>query len=92
MEPYQKKTALSNSEVTAANASNTNSASVQLKDNRPESVAQFTKVHHNPTKKKYIPKALGKKQVADSAAALAIKKASPVPISNKEARRQAQGK
>jgi hypothetical protein len=50
------------------------------------------KKHHDPTKKKHLAKGVGKKQKDQSAKALAIKKASPVPISNKEAKRQAKGK
>lgn len=51
--------------------------------------AQRVKVHHDPTKKKYLPKAVGRKQKEESEQALAIKKASAEPITNKEARRQA---
>ena len=49
------------------------------------------KKHHDPTKKKHLAKATGKKQKDESGKALAIKKASPVPITNKEAKRQARG-
>lgn len=49
------------------------------------------KKHHDPTKKKHLAKGVGKKQKEESSKALAIKKASPVPMTNKEARRQAKG-
>ncbi|MEK8034496.1 hypothetical protein AACH06_27010 [Ideonella sp. DXS29W] len=57
-------------------------------------VAQLAggKVHHRASKKKYLADKVGEEQEATSAKALAIKKASPVPISNKEAKRQAKGK
>ena len=47
--------------------------------------------HHNPEKKKYLAKAVGKKQNAIARAALAVKKAAPQgqQISNKEAARRA---
>ena len=56
-------------------------------------VAQLAggKKHHDPTKKKHLAKGVGAQQKDTSAKALAIKKASPVPISNKEAKRQAKG-
>lgn len=59
-----------------------------------EHIAQLAggKKHHDPTKKKHLAKGVGKSQKATSEKALAIKKASPVPISNKEAKRQAKGK
>lgn len=47
------------------------------------------KKHHDPTKKKHLAKGVGQKQKDESARALAIKKASPVPLTNKEAKRQA---
>lgn len=56
-----------------------------------EAPIQRVKHHHNPAKKKYLAKGVGKQQVATSAAALAIKKAAPQgqPISNREAARLA---
>ncbi|MFH6990861.1 hypothetical protein [Flavobacterium sp. FlaQc-48] len=91
MAQFKEKTSETKTAVTAANLSQ-GTAAVQLKDNRPiasQSVTQLVKVHHDPTKKKYLGKGVGAKQVAVSKAALAIKKASPVPISNKEAKRRA---
>jgi len=63
----------------------------QLQSVQPIQLAGGKK-HHDPTKKKHLAKGVGKKQKDTSAKALAIKKASPVPISNKEAKRQAKGK
>jgi hypothetical protein len=63
----------------------------QLQAAQPVQLAGGKK-HHDPTKKKHLAKGVGKAQKDTSAKALAIKKASPVPISNKEAKRQAKGK
>jgi len=63
----------------------------QLQSAQPAQLAGGKK-HHDPTKKKHLAKGVGKKQKDQSSKALAIKKASPVPISNKEAKRQAKGK
>lgn len=49
------------------------------------------KTHHDPTKKKHLAKGVGKKQKDQSTRALAIKKASSTPMTNKEAKRQAKG-
>ncbi|KRD10387.1 hypothetical protein ASE21_11820 [Flavobacterium sp. Root901] len=89
MAQYQKHLPMNTTSVTAANSNNNISDAVQLKDNRTTPVAQLGKKHHDPEKKKYLAKGVGKKQNDISAAALAIKKASPVPISNKEAKRMA---
>jgi hypothetical protein len=62
----------------------------QLQSAQPVQLAGGKK-HHDPTKKKHLAKGVGKKQKEESGKALAIKKASPVPISNKEAKRQAKG-
>jgi len=63
----------------------------QLQSAQPVQLAGGKK-HHDPTKKKDLAKGVGKKQGDQSAKALAIKKASPMPISNKEAKRQKKGK
>ena len=52
---------------------------------------QRVKKHHDPAKKKYLAKGVGKQQNAIARAALAVKKAAPQgqQISNKEAARRA---
>lgn len=60
----------------------------QLQSAQPVQLAGGKK-HHDPTKKKHLAKGVGKMKKDQSAEALAIKKASPVPIGNKEAKRQA---
>jgi hypothetical protein len=63
----------------------------QLQSAQPLQLAGGKK-HHDPTKKKHLAKGVGKKQKDQSAKALAIKKASSTPMTNKEAKRQAKGK
>lgn len=62
----------------------------QLQSTQPVQLAGGKK-HHDPTKKKHLAKGVGKNQKDQSAKALAIKKASSTPMTNKEAKRQAKG-
>ncbi|MCV2423495.1 hypothetical protein [Paucibacter sp. DJ2R-2] len=61
----------------------------QLQSASPVAQLAGGKKHHDPEKKKHLAKGVGKKQNETSARALAIKKASPTPMTNKEAKRQA---
>lgn len=79
----------SKSPIAAASSTAPSNAGVPLVDNRAAPVAQLVKKHHDPAKKKYLASGVGQQQNVVAAAALAIKKASPVPISNKEAARLA---
>jgi hypothetical protein len=63
----------------------------QLQSAAPVQLAGGKK-HHDPTKKKHLAKSVGRNQKAQSARALAIKKSSPVPLTNKEAKRRAKGR
>jgi len=72
----------------AAHAGADGNATSPRQQAQGEQIAQL-KQHHDPRDKKYLSKDIGRKQVDESARALAIKKSSPVRMSNKEARRQA---